>query len=117
MPGYTQNQTTRRYLLYVGWVFATVLLLGVELVGVLTVIKIHTVPSRYQPYFTYFIPLFLGLPFLAGVQTYKRINRSSAVLGVERNTFAPIYYWLLAVVIWSYIGFVVLLGFLSNALH
>jgi hypothetical protein len=89
----------------------------VEFVSILVVIKIPALRLSSQPYFTYFIPLFLGLPFLAGVQTYRRINRSLALFGADRNTFAPVCYSLLATLIWSYVGFVVILGFLVNALH
>lgn len=101
----------RRYLFF-GWVLATALLIGVEFVGTVAAMKV-----RGEGYFRYFVPLVLILPFIAGIQTYRRIERLSPSAGVRSDLIKRISYHLLEVVICAYVGFVVLLGLAAKALR
>lgn len=106
----TGNGWARDYL-FLGWILATVLLFGVEFFGVVTIFRgVYVGPA----YFRYFVPLILVLPFLAGIQAHRRIKHQTQFGNPQNDSNKKLSYYLLAVVIWSYVGFVVLLGLVSN---
>jgi hypothetical protein len=117
MQEHIQDRRTRGYVLYFLWFGLVFLVLGVETMSLLAVTKINTLHLADQPWFPYFLPLFMGLPFLLSLQIYKRMSRPALQLSIDRMTLESFHRYLLGSMIFTYVGFSVLLGFLQDAIY
>jgi hypothetical protein len=114
MSEWILSDKVQRHVQRILWVGSVILLLGVEFECALLFKRARVLHYQIGPHINgYFLPLFLALPFLLGVQTYLKARNASRD---SRNDLTRIRLGLVMIVVWAYAGFIALLSFLDAIL-